>query len=303
MNILDLIDANLAESQQKESLERLGRQREGYFWPSECSVLWSPGPGIVECIGSCARKVYWRFKKIPQTNPMEPGSIRTVTMGKAIEQQELDWYEKFGIIVGRNFKFQSPKYKISGEGDALVFDPAVGIVGVEVKSFYGYAAEKEIFGNKSTPGFPRLDNLLQTMYYLLITGIKEWRLVYITRTNFAHRQFIVRLVDGGFAEVSDPDQESCTVFKGFSIHDSLQRMNELYELIASNTLPACDFAEDYSASEIQARRAHGLISKTAYEEYTKGKSVPGDWQCSAKYCSYYGQCKVAPSPATAADGS
>ena len=55
------------------------------------------------------------------------------------------------------------------------------------------------------PGFPRLDNLLQVMWYLRVTRMPQWRIVYITREYFEHRQFAIGLDEHGFPIIEDRD--------------------------------------------------------------------------------------------------
>jgi len=295
MNVEDLVDANLVEEEMKRISERMLTQREGYFWPSESSVRYEAAPGIVDAIGACRRKVFWRWKRMPPTNPSDPRSLRTMAMGKAIEQQELEWYFKYGFGIARNFKFQDPKLRLSGEGDALVFDPNAGIVGVEIKSIYGYYAEKEILGTKGKPGFPRLDNLMQAMLYIMVTKIPQWRLVYIARTTFEHRQFAIGMDEHGFPIVEDRDSGMSTTFKGFSVYDVLDRNEELYGMIARDELPTREYQCAYPADEVEKRFTNGLISKTSYGEWKKAPQAHpiGDWQCNPRYCLHYSRCQEA----------
>jgi hypothetical protein len=298
----------LVEETARVELERLKTQREGYFWPSECSILYRPIPSlpeVVQTIGTCRRRVYWRWMREPHTNPIQPKSIRRMQIGKAIERQEIDWYFAAGFGIARNFKFQNPLRRISGEGDALVFDPENGIIGVEIKSFNGvgsgYYAGKEIFGNKSQTGFPRIDNLLQTMLYLDSTKIKLWRIEYLERSELRTTEFEIMLDTGKCAIVTNKEQGLHTRFSGFGLVDVYTRMDDLYSMIAKRILPPRDFRMSYPADEVEARFVNGLISKTKYEAWRKDPrtNTVGDWQCSPAYCVQFKRCQDAQKTAAA----
>ena len=297
MIVAEVIDVWLAEERQRRDAERLLTQREGYFWPTECSVPYEVAPGIVVNIGGCRRKAYYRWHKLGVTNPVQPKSIRKMVMGEIIEEKEREWYRKSGIVIAEKIKFQDPTHFVSGECDAAVYDPEVGIIGVEVKSYAGYFAEREIEGTKNKPGFPRLDNLLQTMIYLDRTKLPEFRICYTNRATAEKTEFRIILSAGGFAMVKNMHRGYESKFTGFSVSDVWPRMSELRTMIGRKQLPECDYKEVYSAEEIKARYTHGLISKTAYESYHKSGDPIGDWQCYATYCSYYDRCKGLIAPA------
>jgi len=290
MIISDTVDICLAEERRVHELERLTNQREGYFWPTECSVPYELTPGVLTNVGGCRRKVFYRWRKVEPTNPTQPKSIRRMEMGTIIELQERDWYRKFGIAVAEKVKFQDHVRRVSGECDCLVFDPEVGIIGVEIKSYYGYKAERDIEGLKSKPGFPRLDNLLQAMMYIFETKLPAFHLVYINRGSTLKTEFNVTLNGQGFPVVSNMHRPYTTTFTGFSVYDVFPRMDTLAEMILRDELPARDFQEAYPADEIEARYACGDISKTAYESWSKSREPIGDWQCFPDYCAYYDLC-------------
>lgn len=211
-----------------------------------------------------------------------------MSIGKTIEQWLIDRWKEMGIWVDNNIKFYWAEYNVSGELDAILVEPHTqDPYGVEVKTFYGYDAHKEIFGNKKYGGFPKLNQLLQTLIYTYYfrDRLKCFKMVYVARDDIERKEFNIEVQEenGKWWPVVNGN-----IYKKFSINDILDRYKLLNYHIQNDIMPPRDYELVWDSARVELEKARGNVSKTAYEEWKKGKRKLGDWQC--RYCPYKTPC-------------
>ena len=272
------------------------------LWPSESSVEYTEeGHRIVH--GCCLRKAWYRSCKYPKTSPPNPGLTMKGVLGKNAERTQVEHWKQMGLWLGNNVKFYDPKYFVSGELDAIIKNPDTGEpIGYEVKSYYGYDANKEICGTKKPPrpGSPKMDHFLQSAVYKynFREKLSEYRLYYIERGDGHRLEFEVGLIPEGedfrpyWKQLDGPYWATYSdkkVIQPFTVGDIHARFVKLAELIKKRELPVPDYNEFLSEEEVEWRWTHGELGKTKYEEYKKKSEPIKSWQCS--YCSWLEQCR------------
>ncbi len=282
----------LGETDEFITRKKFSTTREKRFYPSEASVKYFDEFGELTTAGGCLRASYFRLSGDYARLPNEPRTEYIFAQGKIIEQWLIDRWKEMGIWVDNNIKFINEEYNISGELDVLLREPTDGkLYGVEVKTFYGYNAEKEILGNKSTKGAPKLSQLLQTLIYLynFRDRLSSFRMVYFARDSVKRRTFKIELheEDGLFYPKVDGE-----VMREFTINSVFARYKELQNYIDKKEVPPRDYELQYPDEKIEKRWAQGRIAKTKYEAWKKGKlkkyEYIGDWMCN--YCAFKNIC-------------
>ena len=263
--------------------------REPHLYPSEASVVITDDDGSTYVEGTCMRAAYLRYTGASGA----PHNARTeliFAQGNMIEQYLIGLWKEMGIWVGDAVEFYWPEYNISGKLDAIIREPTEEgkLVGLECKSFYGYDAHKNIMGNKSTPGFPKMNQLLQTLVYTYYFRghLDHFKMIYFARDDVKRREFTVserETSPGTWHPVIDGK-----IYNKFTINDVLDRYAKLNEYIKNKEVPPNDYELVWDSARVEKEKAKGNVSKTAYEEYKKGKRTIGDWQCS--YCAYKSYC-------------
>jgi len=215
---------------------------------------------------------------------MTARGIRITTIGKMVEQFEIEQYKKLGIWRDNSVKFYNEKYHVSGEIDAIVYDEDIkSNIGVEIKSGYDYKFRKEVLGNTTKKGRPKLDHLLQTMLYIDYFKI-PFKIAYFDRGNAARCEFEITLNNDG-----TPNIDGKKLTNGLSIPGCIARFKELGEYISNGTLPKRDFQLQYSTDRVQELYDSGRLGKMDEKEFEKNKKIDiGDWICG--YCSYRDYC-------------
>lgn len=265
---------------------RLPVVKDKSFYPTEASVKLDDGT----VVGSCLRANYFRSAGGFVPSPYSSYSQWIFFTGKAVEESLVEHWKQMGIWVDNNIKFRSPQYKISGELDVVLLDPETEeLILVEVKTYYGYQATKELMGNpyKNIAGQPKDQNLLQILIYLFLHQhiFKRGKLIYIEKVCKNHIEFDISLVKEG--------DNTYPVINGivkrrFSIEQVLERYKELEKYLDNKELPERDFELSYSSEKIEQLFKDKEISKTKYEKWKK-KGVPiGDWNCA--YCNFKSVC-------------
>ncbi len=286
---------------------RIRSEREPHLYPSEASVGIVDDDGNVDVVGGCLRSSYLRVTKSATAEPMDARGTWIVTQGIIIEQQLIEFWKQMGVWVDNNSKFYWKKYNVSGEIDAILAEPDTGdLFGVEIKTFYGYNAGKQVMGNKSEPGFPKLNQLLQTLIYTYHyrDKLKYFKLVYFARDDVRRREFTISLAreSGGPPEHSfDFDGTGDTwwpvidgiIYKQFSFNDVMERYKLLQDYIANDQLPPPDYRIRWTDEKVQREIAKGNVSKTAKLDYERAQKTGrphklGDWMCS--YCKFKDFC-------------
>jgi len=266
--------------------------RSTHFYPSEASVITHDVHGDQVVHGGCMRASYFRLSGEFEGTPHDARSQYIFAQGNDIESTLIKLWKEMGIWVDNSVKFFDAENNISGELDVILAEPPNGqLYGVEVKSFYGYMAEKEILGNKSQKGFPKMNHLLQTLVYLnhFKDRLPFFRIAYFARDSVKRRTFKIELEQEG--ETLYPKVEG-EVIKSFSLQDILARYKELSHHLETKTVPGNDFELQYDDAKIEDFFKQGKVAKTKYQKWKTGKlgihERIGDWQCS--YCRYKDTC-------------
>ena len=238
-------------------------------------------------VGKCMRASYWSSKSVKQSNPMNARGKRITSVGKMVERWEVDRYKEMGIWRGNNVRFYDVNNLISGEVDAFVFDKGVnGIIGVEIKTGYGYQFQKEVIGRPDRKGKPKLDHLMQVMIYMnFFRNISLFKMVYIDRGNAARAEFNITIdKTSGGAKV-----DGKKFANELTIPAIIHRYEKLGEYLKDGVIPPRDYQLQYSDDKLQFLYDSNRLNKGAKKEFEKNKTLEmGDWRCS--YCEYKDYC-------------
>jgi hypothetical protein len=211
-----------------------------------------------------------------------------------------------GIWVDNNIKFFNKDLVVSGELDGIIREPETNrLIGIELKSFYNFAANKEICGGKQPPqpGKPKMSHFLQASIYAwdYRNVLDEYRVFYFERGDGHRVEFKVGFVEDG------PDRHLCyweqipgkywsffspgKVVQPFSIEDVHIRYRQLAGYIKTKTLPPRDYPTYWADEDIEWLFQHKRVNKTDYEAWVKKptKNKIKSWCCS--YCNYHTQCE------------
>lgn len=267
--------------------------RSRHLYPSEASVKIIDAHGDEKVEGKCMRAAYFRLSGDHEGTPYSARTEYIFMQGNSVESNLVAIWKEMGVWVANSVRFVDHENDVSGELDAVLAEPETGqLYGVEVKSFYGYFAEKEIFGNKSQKGFPKMPHLLQTLVYLNYfknKGLPYFRIVYFDRGGDKRCTFKIELHREG--NITYPKVEG-TVIRSFTVNDILARYQELRQYVETNTVPGTDFELRYPDAKVEDFWKKGKVAKTKYEAWKKGKLKAnekiGDWECN--YCNYKDTC-------------
>lgn len=314
-SIIDAVDEHLSKPR-SNLREDQGRQPHRY-WPSEASVEFIEN-NERKVLGRCIRAVAYSHLDIEATDPTDPRGLRILSVGKVVEELEIQWAKDAGFYYDNNVKFQHEHQDIivSGEVDMFIKTPDGTIEGIEFKSGYGYNFEKEVFGSLRSAGYPKADNLMQTMLYLdhfKNKGITTFTLVYVNRGDMTRTEHRVNLVtddsqpgqthwkyeapmEPTLARVQSKMKKSktrhTTTERRFSVTDIYNRYLALDDSLKKDMVPARDYEKSYSREKIERKYKAKEIGKTKYEKYQKTGAPIGDWQCL--YCKYKEMCYKSP---------
>jgi CRISPR/Cas system-associated exonuclease Cas4 (RecB family) len=280
------LDAHVTRPKFKPEVDR------SHLWPSEASVQFYDQHGDLTTEGKCMRAAYFRSVGDFEEMPYPAYTEWIFKFGKLAEKMIVNEAKEAGIWVQNNVKFYNKEYNISGEIDTLFAEPPDGVIyPSEIKTGYGYFAEKEIMGNYKQPGQPKLGHLLQLLVYLW--EFKEQfpygRMIYFLRDSMKRRTFKVELEQQG--DIFYPVVEG-KVNKLFTVNDILSRYKELQHHIDNKIVPPQEFELQYSDRKIRDFAVKGKIGKTKFGKWEKGKlktwEYMGDWPC--RLCAYRNIC-------------
>lgn len=285
-NLFDHTDEHLTRPKFKAS-------RSKHFYPSEASVKVTDEFDDIITYGGCLRAAYFRLNDEFTGAPYEARTEYIFAQGKLIEEYLVNIWKEMGVWVANNIKFMDEENNISGELDVILSEPPNGQLYIgEVKTFYGYHAKKELFGNFKTKGFPKMSQLLQLLIYLNFfkdKGLPYGRLIYFARDSVDRKTFKVELQENGDKTYPKVDGEIVT---SFTIQDVIGRYKELQEYLLHNTIPPNDFELQYSDEKIEDFYKKGKVGKTKYTDWKNKKlkkyEYIGDWNC--RYCKFKEIC-------------
>lgn len=312
INLIELTDQFL------ERDRTITEERLPHFYPSEARTICEETGKV---LGNCLRSAYYRVIGIEKTDPPNARAYYIFMLGNLVEKFLIDRWKEMGIWEQDNVAFYDREYNVSGKIDCFIRSIFVKrngvykmrprnqspIIGVEVKSFYGYYATKEIIGNQSQDGRPKINQLLQAFYYTerySHRGVPGFKMAYLARDSVQRREFnIVPVVTslGGEVQRTRPAVDG-TVFSNISIEAIRESYRLLDQAVRTDTLPARDYTHAYDKATVEAKKVAGEISNSKYDSWVRAKKpcdgnvrrlhkdAIGDWQCS--YCDYKQHCWV-----------
>ena len=262
---------------------RFPSTREVHYYPSSASAVVDG-----KVYGTCLRNSWYYLQKdIPRT-PTQPSAQWAAKLGLLVEDLLLDNWKEMGIWVADHVKWYDKERNVSGELDAIIIDPDGNQLVVEVKTFWGYYATKEICGNTRQQGKPKREHLMQTSLYLdhfRSHGLPNAKLMYYARDSANRAEFDVTLVDEN--GLTYPVING-VVDRTLSMQDIYARYQELDEHLKNKIEPARDYVLEYDDATLQNMWDSKELSKTRYDAWQKKGERPGDWNCG--YCKYKNHC-------------
>lgn len=319
MNLINTIDAYLEHNM--DGLEFLIRDKNTFhardvsvvfksqFSPAELALRKKHNLTLNIVEGKCMRALFYDFQEKIVSNPIEASGIRVMDLGNVCENVEREYYKDIGIHRAAHVRLFDKQYQISGELDNLVWEyddillpdgrlsgwikicEPRRVIGVEIKSFYGYYAEKEIV----IGGQPKWNHVLQSLIYLdhYKPNIPYWLLIYLSRGGSIDtptgrkngRQFKVQI-----SKLSGEIFIDGILINEFTMAEIYERFKKAQFCIDNNMLPDRDYVYNYPADlvDYKYRYNKGEISLSKYNNWKKGNEYISDWQCN--YCPYLVTC-------------
>jgi len=289
-NLIELTDRFL-ERDRSVTEERLP-----HMYPSEARCVCERTGKV---LGNCLRSSFYRLTGVDHSNPPNARFHYIFMLGQLVEQFLVDRWKEMGIWLDGNVPFWDMEhgYIVSGKIDCFIrnWTNRSQIIGVEVKSFYGYHATREIIGTTSEAGRPKMDQLLQTLYYAeryRHRGVPGFKMAYLARDSVERREFnVVPTVTsvGGEVQRVRPAVDG-QVYSNVSVEGIRNSYRLLDQAVREDTLPCRDYKKVYSSDEVEAKYRSGDISKTNYDKWRRNRRANplGDWQC--RYCWYENHC-------------
>ena len=287
-NLISLTDRFLSRNQS------ITEERLPHFYPSECRTICEETGSV---LGNCLRSSFYRLTGIPRSNPPSARFHYIFMLGNLVEQFLVDRWKEMGIWVASNVPFYNFEENVSGKIDCFIrnFYEKTMIIGVEVKSFYGYYATREIMGSRSEAGRPKIDQLLQTFYYAerySHLGVPGFKMAYLARDSVKRREFnVVPIVTslGGEVQRTRPAVDG-TIYHNISIEGIRHCYRLLNQAVENDTLPTRDYTRVFDEATVRAKKTRGEISDSKFKAWERNSTANpiGDWQCS--YCWYEDYC-------------
>jgi hypothetical protein len=289
----------IAKTDEHMCRQRIHMPRKSAFYPSEASVQWTDLAGQLRTAGTCLRAAWFRYtghaEKAGQVLRPDPYSEWIFALGKAVETILVEQWKQMGIWVANNVEFYDAKHNISGEIDCIIRIPGWDPFLVECKSYYGYAATKQICGNKSTVPRPKTSQMLQTLIY--VDQFKEYfnyaKMIYYARDSASRNEFDIALIEDASQPARGilhrPTVNGIADVR-FHLEDIYDRYKLLEQYVNAKEIPPADYEIVWSPEKVYARQALGEIAKTTFEKWQKKpqQNAIGDWNCS--FCKYRNIC-------------
>lgn len=280
----------------RRTLDWLGRRQyrgksKGTFYPSEASVSFINEYGEREIVGKCHRACYYRLTGVEQTNHPTDQNQVLFMLGNSVEDTVTEAWKQMGIWENNSVKWEDKDRNISGEFDVVCREGDL-MYGVEVKSFYGYFANKQILGHSTgrgankrwVPGKPKDEHLMQTALYCAHSkgDLAGFKIFYVSRDGNDMAEFNVSVDDDGIIYVNGVANQRYTV------NDIYTRYNLMKQYIETDTKPPREFDYLPSDERVAILAERGTVSATAFKDHQAGKKPVTDWHCS--YCNYKDHC-------------
>ena len=301
-------------------------QSSGMFRPSEASVTIQTPHGPMTR-GSCKRRTWFRLKGIEKVEGESlPHQIQRMNVGKQVENSIIESCKREGLYVDNNVPFRvvMDGIPIAGELDAILrTEPCGGERFIcEIKSMYGYYAQKAIFGkfigNGREVGEPKDSYIMQIALYLN-------HFSRLPKDDPSHIPFGAIFVcdrgDGHFGVfdiwleeeikiIGDDEEIPChkiyyqseamgipRTLVPYTTEDILAGYRIVQNALDGDVPPPKDYVREYSRDQVELYHSIGKISDSAYKKWMsshsprgKGKETLGDWNCQRMYCPWSSVC-------------
>ncbi len=293
---MPLTNFSLVElTDQHMTRKHISLPRQFHFYPSESSVKWIDQQGETRVAGTCARAVFFRASGNIPRGSNTPYTEWIFALGKSVENILIEQWKQMGIWVANSVEFYWPEYNIKGELDCIIHEPGTNrMIVCEIKSFYGYAASRDLIGNTKVSAKPKTSQMLQTLVYLYkFQDIFPYaKMIYYARDSAHRTEFDISLIKEGENRTRPaingvPDTR-------FYVENILARYRELEQDIAMGVVPPPDYELSWDDEKIRRRYEMGEVAKGTFEKWEKAKSkgkeaeIIGDWNCN--YCQYKDIC-------------
>lgn len=277
------------------------------FWPSEASAYRIyPRIGKKLVGKGCARKLWYRSRNVPSSDPISARGMHRAKLGDKVEDYQMELFAKAGRLVERQTRITDSEFNISGKLDGIVKDDFGNNVIVEMKSYYGYDAGKLIKGHRDKKtgfvlGRPKDEHLLQALLYIYIARKNNYKLKLATGEIIQVEPYVKLFYEAR-------DDADLTQFD-ISIHnlnnrnlvaingelDMMLDVDSLFDrfvyyrkVLSEDAPPPRDHKLVYTDEQVAMLHSIGLISDTALKKHESGEKPCGDWTCA--YCDYRTEC-------------
>ncbi len=287
------------------SKPRLGDARAPSLWPSDASAVLTDALGHTYVEGACRRHTFLRYTKDKyifdnQTNDTYKPLVEEVyalqtepekymrwiwTAGNLFEEFIIEQAKQSGVYVASQVQIVIPGWNIVGKLDLIVSNPTTGnLIAQEVKSVYGYFAEKEIIGtsamrSRKILGTPKSSNLMQAAIYNWhlkprMPQLEDTRLLYGDRGTGKDAEFSVQTYQGsdGLTHISYQGVSpfvSAAVESPITIDNIMTQYQYVLDHHAKGILPPRDFDLTYNESQIDHLYQLEELSKSDKTDYEK----------------------------------
>lgn len=272
----------------QRTLDWFGRKQfraagRGTLWPSEASVKYTNEFGEETIAGKCHRAVFYRQSPVVPTNPPEARSQIIFLLGHQVEAAICEAWKQMGIWENNSVRWEDREKNISGEMDIILREGEM-LYGAEIKSFYGYYANKQLLGHYSgrgrnkvwNPGSPKDEHLMQAALYVDHTHGKlaGFKLFYLSRDQMDMAEFNIT-VDENTKEIFINGIKE----QRFTVQDIYDRYGTLDTFIKGGIKPQREFVLNPSQERVDVLHARGDISASAYKDHCSGKRPYHPFQC------------------------
>lgn len=299
-------------------------QSSGMFRPSEASVTIQTQHGPITK-GSCKRKTWYRLKGVKRSEEEYlPHQIQRMNVGKEVENSIIETCKREGLYVANNvpFRVQMEGIPIAGELDAVLRTEPCGEQKyvAEIKSVYGYYAQKSIFGkfigNGRELGKPKDSYVLQLALYLNYfsrlpkddPSYLPYGCIFVCDRGDGHFGVFDVWLEEELKIIGDDEVLPChkiyysSSMMGiprtqipYTAEDIVAGYRAVQDALSGDTPPERDFVKEYNREQVETMHSLGEISDSAYKKWCsshgprgKGKEKLGDWQCN--YCGWSSCC-------------
>jgi hypothetical protein len=301
-------------------------QGSGMFRPSEASVTIQTQAGPLTR-GACKRRTWFRLKGINVTEGESlPHQIQRMNVGKEVENSIIEVCKREGLYAASSvpFRVTMDGIPIAGEIDAILrTEPCGGQKYiVEVKSIYGYYAQKTIFGkflgNNREVGEPKDSYIMQIALYLnYFSRLSKndpsyipYGAIFICDRGDGHFGVFDVWLEEELKVIGDDEVIPChkiyyssDVMKvprtlvPYTVEDILAGYRIVQKALPGNEPPPRDFCKEYTKDQVIAYHNAGKIADSAFTKWMsshgprgKGKEKLGDWNCQRSYCPWSSYC-------------